>query len=89
MSDNSWKMQAGRVCLGRRCKRDGLSIEQHAALVGRDDAGHDLDQRGLSGAVLAEHRVDAARLDHQGGILQGAHAAVALGDALHDQQAHR
>ena len=32
--------------------------------------------------------MDAAGLDHQLGVLQRAHAAVALGDALHDEQAH-
>ena len=79
---------AGRMGRGRRCKRDRLAVEQHAALVGRDDARHDLDQRRLAGAVLAEDRVNAAGLDHEVGVLQRAHAAVALGDALHDEQAH-
>ena len=55
---------------------------------GCDDAGHDLDQRRFSGAVLAEHRMDATGFDHQVGILQRAHAAIALGNALHDEQAH-
>ena len=80
---------AGRVGRRRRRERDRLAVEQHPALVGRDDAGHDLDQRRFAGAVLAEHRVDAAGLDREVGILQRAHAAVALGDALHHEQAHR
>ena len=51
---------AGGLRVGGRRERDRRAVEQHAALVGRDDAGHDLDQRRLAGAVLAEHRVDAA-----------------------------
>ena len=74
---------AGRVGRRRRRERDRLAVEQHAALVGLHDAGHDLDQRRLARAVLAEHRVDAAGLDDEVGLLQRAHAAVALRDALH------
>jgi hypothetical protein len=80
---------AGRVGRGRRCERDWLPVEQHAALVGRDDAGHDLDQGRLAGTVLPQHGMDAAGLDYQLGALQRTHPAVALGDAMHDEQAHR
>jgi TRAP-type uncharacterized transport system substrate-binding protein len=65
-----------------------ITVEQHPTLVGRDHAGHDLDQRRFSGAVLAKNRMDAAGFDHQVGTLQGLHAAKALGNALHDEQAH-
>ncbi len=67
----------------------GSVVEQQAAGVGLDDAGHDLDQRRLAGAVLAQHGVDAAGLDREIGALERAHAAVALGHALHHEQAHR
>jgi hypothetical protein len=36
---------------------DGLAIEAHLAAVFRVDAGEDLHQRGLAGAVLAHQRV--------------------------------
>ena len=91
ISDSSWKMQAMPAALAAagEANDDRRAVEQHAALVGRDDAGHDLDQRRFAGAVLAEHGVDAAGLDRQVGVLQRAHAAVALGHALHAEQAHR
>ena len=38
------------------------AFERHAAFVRLHDARHDLDQRRLAGAVLAEDGVDAARL---------------------------
>jgi len=78
-----------RVRRSWRRERDRLSVEQHATLVGRDDTGHDFDQRRLPCPVFAEHRMDASGFDDQLGVLQRAHAAVALGDALHDEQAHR
>ena len=34
---------AGRIGCSRRGERDRLAVEQHAAFVGRDDTGHDLD----------------------------------------------
>ena len=63
ISDSSWKMQTMPAALAAagEAKRDLAPVEHHAAFVGRDDAGHDLDQRGLAGAVLAEDGVDAAR----------------------------
>ena len=67
---------AGRVGGGGRCKANCLPVEQHAALVGRDDAGHDFDQRRFPGTVLAQHRMDAADFDRQVGVLQRAHATA-------------
>ena len=40
-------------------------VEDDLALVGRVEAVEDVHQRGLAGAVLAEQRVDLARLDGQ------------------------
>ena len=48
--------------LERRGERDVPALEEHGALGGLHDPGHDLDQRRLAGAVLAEHGVDAAAL---------------------------
>ena len=88
MSDSSWKMQAmpARLAAAGEAKRDLAALEEHAALVGRDDAGHDLDQRRFAGAVLAEDGMDAAALDGELGLLQRPHAAIALGDAFHAEE---
>ena len=51
-------------CASRRAAdRDRLAGEQDLAAVRLVDAGHDLDQRRLAGAVLAEEGVDLARLE--------------------------
>ena len=88
ISDSSWKMQTMPACVGRGRvgEADLAAVERHAAFVGRDHAGHDLDQRRLAGAVLAEDGVDAAAMDGQLGLLQRPHAAIALGDALHAEE---
>ena len=51
---------AGVAGGGGRGKADGVAVQGHPAAVGLHDAGHDLDERGLAGAVLAEDGVDAA-----------------------------
>ena len=79
---------AGGVGRGRRRERDQRAIEQHPALVGRHHARHDLDQRRLAGAVLAQHRVDAAGPDREVRILERTHAPVALSHAAHREQGH-
>ena len=72
---------AGRVGGGWRGEADIDSGKAHAAGIGLDHAGDDLDQRRLAGAVLAQHRVDLAALAGEIDALEGAHAAIALGDA--------
>ena len=74
ISDSSWKMQTMPAALAAAGEANvtARAVQQHAALVGRDHAGHDLDQRRLAGAVLAEHRVDAAGLDRRGRPLSSA-----------------
>ncbi len=79
---------ARRLGRCRRWERDRLAVEQHPAFIGHDDAGHDLDQGRLAGAVLAQHGMDPAGLDHQLGAVERAHAAVALRNAFHHEQAH-
>ena len=64
-----------------RGEADIGSREAHAAGIGLDHAGDDLDQRRLAGAVLAEHRMDLAALAGEVDALERAHAAIALGDA--------
>src|SRR3954447_8965792 len=55
-----------------------------AGAAGRD-AGQDLEQRRLAGAVLAHQRVDATGREPQRHALEGAGAAEALRDAGGDE----
>ena len=82
ISDSSWKMQAMPAATASCgcAKRRSLPLQHDAALVGLHHAGHDLDQRRLAGAVLAEQRVDAPRGAGEARALERAHAAIALGD---------
>ena len=72
---------AGRVGGGWRGEADIVSGKAHAAGIGLDHAGDDLDQRRLAGTVLAQHRMDLAALAGEVDALEGAYAAIALGDA--------
>ncbi|MDA8248724.1 MAG: hypothetical protein M0Z28_06040 [Rhodospirillales bacterium] len=47
------------------------------------DPGHDLGQRGLAGAVLAQQRVDLAGNQREIDVTDGGDAAVFLDDAGH------
>ena len=62
ISDSSWKMQTMPASLAAAGRGEGdlAALHRHASFVGRDDAGHDLDEGGFAGAVLAENGVDAA-----------------------------
>ena len=81
ISDSSWKMQTmpARLAAIGSGKRDLAAVIADRALVGLDDAGDDLDQRRLAGAVLAEHGVDRALAAGEIDVLQRPHAAIALG----------
>ena len=61
------------------------AAERHAAVVRLGRAGHELEQRGLAGAVDAHHAPALAAAHHEVETLVDAAAAVALVDAL---QAH-
>ncbi len=76
---------AGAVGGGGRVEGDLRAVEHDAPGVGPDDAGQNLDQRRLAGAVLAEDRVNPPGGDGEISLLQRAHAAVALRHALHAQ----
>jgi hypothetical protein len=67
----------------RRGEAHASSLEEHLALGRLHDAGHDLDQGRLAGAVLAQHRMDGAALAAEVDLVQRAHAAVVLADAAH------
>ena len=78
------------ACAARgSAKRTGCAVEQHFASVGREDAGEDVHQRRLAGAVLAEQRVNLAALEVEIDAAQSLHAAEMLGDAAHGEQRRR
>ncbi len=74
---------SGAAGRGRRAERDLAAVEDDPALVRRDDAGQDLDQRRFSGAVLAEYGMNTPGRDGEVCVLKGAYAAVSLRHALH------
>ena len=73
---NTVAMPRARASAGLR-EDHRLAAKAHLAPVGREDAGEDLDQRRLAGAVVAEKRQDAARIglqrhvDQRGGGAEG------------------
>ena len=70
-------------------KLDLVPLEQHPALVGRDDAGDDLNECRFSCTVLAEDGMDSAALHIEVGVIKRPYTAVALGDAFHAQERKR
>ena len=60
-----------------------LPVDPDAALFVLHRAGQDLDQGGLSRAVLSQKRVDLPLIHLQVHLVQRHHAGVELGDALH------
>ena len=58
-----------------------LAGQQDLAAVGLVHAGHDLDQRRLAGAVLAEQRMDFAGVERERHVLQRLRGVEPLGDA--------
>jgi hypothetical protein len=63
-----------------------LPVEEELALVGRVDAGQQLHQRGLAGAVLADQRQHLAAAQVEVHVLERLDAGEALGDPAHLQQ---
>jgi hypothetical protein len=57
-----------------------LTVELHHALVLGIDAGDDLAQRRLAGAVLAQQGADLAGLDVHRDVVQRTHAREQLGN---------
>ena len=76
----------GRVGGGRCREAYGVTVEFQRSGVGLDDARHAFDQARLAGAVLAQHRVDAARVNREVHAFERPDAAVTLGDAGHPEQ---
>ena len=62
---------------------DLLAVDAHGAGVARVDAGQDLHQRRLAGAVRAEQRHHLAGLDDEVDVVEHGDAAERLADAAH------
>ena len=73
----------------RRTDINRSALEQQLAAVGADDAGDDLRQRALAGAVVADHRDDLTGIDGEARALQRVHVSVGLDDVarLEDRRA--
>ena len=65
--------------LERRLRRDGNAIDRHRSRRQRHDAGHDLRQRRLAGAILADQRVDLSASQVEIDAVDGRNAGVELG----------
>lgn len=66
----------------RRAEPARHAVELHRAVGVVVQAGHDLDQRRLTGAVVAEHARDLALADVEADTAQGVNVAVALAHVL-------
>ena len=62
---------------------DRLAVEDHLALVGGVDTGHDLDERRLAGTVVAHEGHDLTRVHVDRDVLERLHGAESLADARH------
>ena len=67
----------------RRHALDLAAVQRDGAAVGREQAGDQIEQRGLAGAVRPDQGVDFAGADLQARIGHGANAAEGLRDAAH------
>ena len=73
-----------------RSDLDRLAFQQDLAVIGLVDAGQDLHQRRLAGAVLAHQGVHLAGAQFQPGVVQRAHTRKGLAHACHgDEHGHR
>ena len=71
---------AGRFGLAHVGKRSEVAIDANLTVVARIDAGEDLHQRRLAGAVLAHQGVNFAAPQFEPDIRQGRDAAEAFAD---------
>ena len=71
-------------------KRRAIAIDGDGAGVGRDDAGEQLHQRRLAGAVLAEDGVNDSGVDGQRNLGQRRNRAIAFRYVRQlDERGHR
>ena len=76
---------AGRARFRRRLEADLPLVEEDLARLGRHDAGDDLDQRRLAGAVFADRRVNAALAQIEADVREHADRPVGFLDPCHAQ----
>ena len=74
---------AERLRLARARTVDRLAVEEDFAGIRLIDAGEDLHQRRLAGAVLAHQRMHFAAIEIESRAAQRMHAGKALLDAAH------
>ncbi len=67
----------------------GLAVDTDCALVRLVQPVEDFHQRAFARAILAEQRVNLARLDVEVNAVVGDQRAEAFGDAAHLKQGHR
>ena len=72
--------------LGGRQPGDVRALEEHASLGHGLQPAHDVEQRGLAGAVRADERGDLAFAHFHAHVVHGLEAAELDGDALDAQQ---
>src|SRR5207237_903040 len=82
-------LDAERARLARAADLDAAAVERQLARVGLEDAGDDLDQRRLAGAVVADDRVHLAVAELEIRLAQRDHAAEMLGDCARLEQRGR
>ena len=75
------RRDAGRLCGFGRVELHRPPLDQDLPAVGLVDAGQDLDQGRLAGAVLADQGGHAAGPKREFGPFQGCHARKQLADA--------
>src|SRR5690606_20259171 len=80
---------AGRGERVRRQAGQFASVERDAAGARHVDAGEQVEQRGLAGAVRADDRVNRARVDRKRQSLHRVDAAEFPGEPVDAQSAHR
>ena len=83
------RADAGGDRLARRREADLFAVDQEAAFVRPIKAGHDLDQRRLAGAILADKSVNLPRPDFQRDAVQRDDAREALAHILDSETASR
>ena len=71
--------------LGGAANRDRPAGQKHLAAIRLMDAGHDLDQRRLAGAVLAEQGVNLAGVKRERDVFERLGGVETLGDAANLQ----
>src|SRR5262249_7371718 len=79
---------AGGAGVVGRAEGDEPAVEAYLAGVGCEDAGEDVEEGGLAGAVLADEGVDGAGTQDEGDAAQGHDAGERLADVVEFDGVH-